>query len=44
MYKKQKIEKMIETELHTQNLLSAYRRKNELCGKSAHLNKSIINF
>jgi len=44
MYKKQKIEIMIEIELHAQNLLSAYKLEIQMCGKSAHLNKSIIHF
>ena len=44
MYKKQKIEIMIEVELHTSNLLSAYNFQILMCGKSAQLNKSIIHF
>jgi len=40
MYKKQKIEMMIEVELHTPNLLSTYKNENIQCGKSAQLNKS----
>ena len=40
MYKKQKIEIMIEVELHTPNLLSTYKSENTQCRKSAQLNKS----
>ena len=40
MYKKQKIEMMIEKELHAPNLLSTYIRKIHLCGTSAQLNNS----
>lgn len=35
MYKKQKIEMMIESELHTPNLLSTYKFHNQVCRKSA---------
>ena len=31
MYKKQKIERMIEIELHTQNLLSAFMKNLKIC-------------
>ena len=41
MYKKRKIEIMIDFELHAPNLLSTYIIKKEKCGKSALLNKSI---
>ena len=41
MYKKRKIEIIIDFELHAPNLLSAYIVKKEWCGKSAQLNKSI---
>ena len=44
MYKKQKIEIMIEKELHTPNLLSAYKNENQVCRKSTLLNKSNIHF
>ncbi len=46
MYKKQKIEIMIEKELHAPNLSSAYKNEiqSKLCGKSALLNKSNIHF
>ena len=35
MYKKQKIEMMIEVELHTPNLLSTYNLDNQECRESA---------
>ena len=41
MYKKRKIEIMIEKELHAPNLLSAYILKNDLCIACAQLDKSI---
>ena len=46
MYKKQKIEILIEKELHAPNLLSAYKNENQnkSCRKSALLNKSNIHF
>ena len=44
MYKKQKIEIMIENELHAPNLLSAYKLENQVCRGSAQLNKSNIHF
>ena len=43
MYKKRKIEIKIEIELLAPNLLSTYILKKGKCGKSAQLNKSIIN-
>jgi hypothetical protein len=41
MYKKRKIEIMIDFELHAPNLLSTYILKKKLCRCYAHLNKSI---
>ena len=44
MYKKQKIEIMIEKELHAPNLLSAYKNKNKVCGKSAQQINNLLIF
>ena len=44
MYKKQKIEIMIEVELHAPNLLSAYKNKNQVCGKPAQQINNLLIF